>query len=97
MRNLAARIERLEAAYCPSEVKVIFLDFYNGGKEVVACNGRDYYRDPVDDGFRVDRKPQESLDAFMQRAADIARSYYNPVGISYLTLNLERQVCTPST
>lgn len=91
MRNLAARIERLEEVYSPAEVKVIFLDcFSTGYGEVTGCNGRDYYRDPVDDGFRVEREPGESVDAFMDRAAGIARSYYQPLGLNCLVLPLER-------
>ena len=89
MRSLAARIERLETVYNPAEVKVIFLDFFSDG-EVTGCNGIDHYRDPVDDGFRVQRLPGESVDAFMDRAADIARAYYEPVGRNCLVLRLER-------
>ena len=56
MRTLAARIERLEEVYSPAEVKVIFLDHFSTGYgEVMGCNGRNAYRDPVDDGFRVER------------------------------------------
>jgi hypothetical protein len=61
------------------------LDCFTGCGEVIACNGH-YYTDPVDDGFRVEREPAESVDAFMKRAADIARTYYQTLGSNCLVL-----------
>lgn len=87
MRNLAARIERLEEVYSPAEISVILVVFYGAG-EVKGWKG---------DGIYIARDPGESEEALASRAAAEARAHYNqrPSLVSgHIVLQMDRG-CVP--
>ena len=66
MRNLAARIERLEEVYSPAEIIVIMINNFGKG-EIKGWKG---------DGIYIARDLGESEEALANRAAAGARAYY---------------------
>jgi hypothetical protein len=84
MRNLAARIERLEADYNPAEIAVILLTHF-GDSEIKGWRAK---------GFYVARKPGESEEALASRAATEAQAYHNQytsLSPGYMVLQMDRE------
>ena len=84
MRNLAARIERLEEVYSPAEIIVIMLTHFGEG-EIKGWGA---------EGFYVARKPGESEEALANRFAAEARAHYrqHPGLVSgHVILQMERE------
>lgn len=84
MRNLAARIKRLEEVYSPAEIIVIMLTHFGEG-EIKGWGA---------EGFYVARNPGESEEALASRAAAEARSYYkqHPALMSgHVVLQMDRE------
>ena len=89
MRNLAARIERLEEVYSPPEVKVMLLTFYG-----TATKG---YRT---EHLFIPKEPGESDDELANRAEAEAKAYYREHpslvtahGCIVLMQDVEREAC----
>ena len=84
MRNLAARLERLEEVYSPSEIIVIMITNYGIG-EIRGWKG---------DGIYIARNPGESEEALARRAAAEARAHYrqHPGLVSrHVVLQMDRE------
>jgi hypothetical protein len=90
MRNLAARIERLEEVYSPAEIIVIMITHFGEG-EIKGWGA---------EGFYVARKPGESEEALASRAAAEARAHYGqhllPVP-GHIVLQMDREVVLRSS
>jgi hypothetical protein len=84
MRNLEARIERLEEVYIPAEITVIMLTDFGKG-EIKGWKG---------DGFCIARNPDESEEDLAQRAAAQAQAYHNAhpsLLPAYIVLHMDRE------
>ena len=85
MRNLAARIERLEEVYSPAEIIVIMITHFGEG-EIKGWKG---------DGIYIARKPGESEEALANRAATEARAYHRQhpsLLYGHIVLQMDREV-----
>lgn len=84
MRNLVARIERLEEVYSPAEIIVIMITNFGEG-EIKGWKG---------DGIYIARKAGESEDVLARRAADEVRAYHNhhpSLSPGYMALQMDRE------
>ena len=91
MRNLAARIERLEEVYSPAEIIVVMITNFGEG-EIKGWKG---------DGIYIARRPGESEEAFASRAAAEGRAHYNQhlfLVSGHIVLQMDREeVSGPSS
>jgi hypothetical protein len=84
MRNLAARIERLEEIYSPAEIIVIMITNFGEG-EIKGWGAG---------GIYIARNPGESEEALATRAATEAQAHYkqHPALVSgHLVLQMDRE------
>jgi hypothetical protein len=84
MRNLAARIERLEEVYSPPEIIVIMLTNFGEG-EIKGWAG---------EGIYIARNPGESEEALACRAPAEARAYHTQhpsLSPGYIVVQMDRE------
>jgi hypothetical protein len=84
MRNLAARIDRLEEVYSPAEIIVIMITNFGEG-EIKGWGA---------EGIYIACKPGESEEALANRAAAEARAHYrqHPSLVSgHIVLRMDRE------
>ena len=89
MRNLAARIERLEQVYSRAEITVVMLTHFGEGE----IKGRG------NEGIYIARNPGESEEALASRAVAEVQAYYNqhPTLVSgRIVLQMDRECMRPS-